>query len=119
MRVDYGEPVNVISAEIDSPPAIVLDTIYAYFQKQPKYEIKNKDVSGGMITVQTKTDYPLRYIFIIDRSSTAKCTLAIRGLIGFDYRLNRESIPENVFNEMENAMEKFMQEIKGRVKKKI
>jgi hypothetical protein len=117
MPVNYGEPVKVISAEIDSAPDIVFDAIYRHFQKQPEYEIENKNISGGIVTVQTKRGYPLRYVFIIDRSSAKKCNLRIRGLAGVDRRTRRQDIPESVFNGMENKMDEFMQEINRRVKK--
>jgi len=117
-QVNYGEPVKIVSAEIDSPPNVVLDTICTFFQEQPKYEIKNKKIPAGVVTVQAKGGDPLRYIFIINQPSATKCTLIIRGLAGVDYKARRQDIPESVFNEMKNTMEGFMHEIKRRVKER-
>jgi len=117
-QVNYGEPVKVVSAEIDSVPDAVFNTICKYFQEQPKYEIKNKKIPAGIVTVQARGAYPLRYVFIINQPSATKCILIIRGLVGVAYRARRQDIPESVFNEMENTMEGFMQEIKQRVKER-
>ena len=115
-QVNYGEPIDVVSTEINSAPDAVFNTICNFFQEQPKYEIENKNISSGIVTVRAKTGYPLRYVFIIDRSSTLKCSLIIRGLVGVAYRMKRQDIPESAFNEMKITMEEFIQEIKRRVK---